>query len=434
MTHFAKKSGTLPEIVSKRHPDDFSFTNEYFAGLFKLSCLHSLHRTDWSMEAKRTPHECPICKDIIYNDIPSFHDHLIKVCGGPLFTLYPALRNEPFNVLWYKLTDLIKQNLIIPSGQKGVAATVHPFRPQYAQHPQYPQRPQMDLDAMDHQIDYLQNQQRQRLREQAQQRKRYRRQMEQDIRAELKNDEFTRSMPQKVDETQNGINGNHFGSSPKPKKRRLLYHNTSDIRPPKRVNIDPEISVDLLRHKIRESRREYHNVSFLDFAKHSKQTNSVDQKAPIIHTQRALSRYLLNCEVLRKCFHGELFEKIGAKFERVYGRNYENLMTATLREIKTWNEIDSKSEDDGKSGDIEQNGKGKKEKSVDLLKEAFLSSWDAIPQQTELFHLNALLRKENLSGRSEEPHSFWNGSNNVKCGGYDRSMFDNAKNKKFIKL
>ena len=129
----------------------------------------------------------------------------------------------------------------------------------------------------------------------------------------------------------------------------------------------------------------------------------------------------------------ELFGKIGAKFERVYGQNYENLMKATLREIKTWNEIDIKSEDDGKSREHQQNGKGKGE-DVDLVKEVFLSSWDAIPQQTELFHLDALLRKESLSGRSEEPHSFWNGSNNVKCGGYDRSMFRNVKSKKFIKL
>ena len=33
----------------------------------------------------------------------------------------------------------------------------------------------------------------------------------------------------------------------------------------------------------------------------------------------------------------------------------------------------------------------------------------------------------------EQKHSFWNASDNVKCGGYHDSIFDDAHNKKYIK-
>merc|ERR1712129_545015 len=88
----------------------------------------------------------------------------------------------------------------------------------------------------------------------------------------------------------------------------------------------------------------------------------------------------------------------------------------------------------------EEKEKGQGDEKV-AKREEFLSSWDAIPEQKELHHLDKLLERENLCGvwakldeNLEEKHSFWNASDNVKCGGYNDSIFENAHSKKYVKL
>eukprot|EP01084_Bolivina_argentea_P052024 95609_1 len=312
-------------------------------------------------EKKVTRHQCPVCKDIIYNNVTTFHDHLSKICAQTLFSKYPGLKTEQFNALWYKLQDMVKETIIMPSGQKGVSATIKAAH--QAPPPSRYYRRAMDLEDLDQSISYLQKQEKARERNRIQQRKRRRFEMEQEISNELNHDEFTLSMP-KLDD------------APRSKKRRLLYHNTSDIRPPKRVNIDPTVSMPLFQHKIRQTRRKYHNVSFHDFANEE----AVDQHPAIIHTQKALDRYLLHCEMLRKCFNGDLFVKIANKYEDVHGANYATIMKSTLNEIKIWQDFE----------EIH------KEETVE--KEEFLSSWDAIQHQTDPHHLDKLLERESLCG------------------------------------
>lgn len=383
-------------------------------------------------EVKRTPHQCPICKEIIYNVLSEFQQHLNTVCAPDLFSKYPGLKSEKFNALWYKLDGMVKDELIIPSKEKGVPAKVLSSYPGYtadsspatntisktakkskanfhetvdlAKHHFYHgaysrigiQR--YDLEDVDRQIE-------QREKERAIERKRRRFEMEKEANAELDNDEFVKSMPKLYDNNPN-------------KKRRLLYHNTADIRPPKRINIDPTISLKLFQHKIRETRRKYHNVSYQDFLN----SNDVDHHPAIIHTQRALNRYLSNCEMLTKCTNGQLFNKISDKFEKVHGSNYEKIMMATLNEIKLWQ-------------NFENDNKHNIDDKEQFKKENFLSCWDAVPQQTMQYQLDKLLEKEDLCGfYAKMDHTFWNSSNNVKHVGYDKSIFDNASSKKFIKL
>merc|ERR1719384_1870200 len=173
-------------------------------------------------EAKRTAHGCPICREIIYNNIVEFRQHLNTVCAQTLFSKYPGLQNETFNALWHKLNSMVKDSTIIPSGQKGVSAIVHQSQQPppshynyqyhnkpYQHHQQRHVQRAMDLEDIDRDIEL-------RERNRINQRKRIRYQMEQEINLELKNDEFNQAMPK--------IDDNH-----KNKKRRLLYHNTSDI-------------------------------------------------------------------------------------------------------------------------------------------------------------------------------------------------------------
>ena len=410
-------------------------------------------------EVKRTAHQCPICKEIIYNVLAEFQQHLNTVCTQTLFSKYPGLKNEKFNALWYKLDGMVKEKLITPSGKKGVSAQVLSSYPGYttdttptnnnnrnkkstfpdvdiANHHFYHggysrigiQR--YDLEDVDRQIE-------QRERDRAIERKRRRHELEKEAKAELENDEFVLSMPKLFEDNPN-------------KKRRLLYHNTSDIRPPKRVNIDPTISMKLFQHKIRESRRKYHNVSYQDFLQNQNKNRNdfvsnlnVDQHPAVIHTQRALDRYLLNCEMLRKCTNGKLFNKITDKFEKVYGSNYEKIIMATLNEINLWQNFENENLNENEQ---------KKDDKEEFKKENFLSSWDAIPQQTMQYQLERLLQKEDLCGfyakldqtnndqngnnteKKGQKHSFWNASNNVKHIGYNESMFHNRATKKYVKL
>eukprot|EP01083_Nonionella_stella_P029076 80124_1 len=83
---------------------------------------------------KLTRHQCPICKDIIYNNVVTFHNHLNNLCATTLFSKYPGLQTEAFNSLWYKLDSMVKEELIIASNQLGIPAIIYESRqppPQY---------------------------------------------------------------------------------------------------------------------------------------------------------------------------------------------------------------------------------------------------------------------------------------------------------------
>ena len=114
------------------------------------------------MATERTPHECPICKALIYNELPTFHDHLNTSCAKTLFSYFPHLAHEPFNALWYHLADMVKDGVIISSPTPNTSATVRP-EPRHGERRLAP----MDLEDLDRDIGILRQKEKQRHRQEA---------------------------------------------------------------------------------------------------------------------------------------------------------------------------------------------------------------------------------------------------------------------------
>merc|ERR1712013_979632 len=104
------------------------------------------------------------------------------------------------------------------------------------------------------------------------------------------------------------------------------------------------------------------------------------------------------------------------RYHTVRGENAQRNWTTVRREIALWTQFET------------EKGKGKEGK--DLESEVFWSTWDAVPEQSEEYHLDALLAKEELVGKAEQ---------SGKCGQlkevpFDASIFEGYNDKQLIKL
>ena len=258
-----------------------------------------------TMATERTPHECPISKALIYNELPTFHDHLNTSCAKTLFSYLTRC-----GTTWRTWS----RNVILPAATSNTSATVLPT-------PRQQRRAPMDLEELDRDISVLHQKEKQRHRQEAQQRKRRRVEMKREIGAELR------------------------------RAARGARAQVADMRPPKRVSLDAAMCVDVLTHKVRLAGRDYHDVAHRDLT-----SSSGDHKAPVMHSQRALTRYLKHCAALCKCLDARLFAQVASKFERV--RAPDTILKAL------WTRF----------GEEEEKAKD----------EAFWWSWDAVSEQKEM--------------------------------------------------
>ena len=374
-----------------------------------------------SQEKKVTYHACPICKKAVPNDIQKFRYHLNNVCGVGLFNNFPELKSKGFNYLWYKLTDYIKEKKIIVS-KNGKISFNNIITPLLPINP--PSKlPPLKIIQTNNSNDNIYQQYLPKLIE------------------NNNNNNANKSVYQYKYITNNNNdnkskNKNNDNDTKKKRKKKILYGNAGDIKPPKRINNDCTINMQLFKHKINQSRTLYHKVSFEDFQNRNidhysrnpkkRKLNkkiSVDNHNALINAQNALDRYLNTCKVLRKIFIKDIHDQITQRFFENYGDNNNIIIQDCLEEINYWNEYIS---DDKRNNDDK------------IWNENYKKIWDKLMQNMDNFgenELNKILNNNELCGDNiNKNNTFWNDSNNLNETEYNIEVFRGMSAKKFVSL